>query len=167
MPGPLVSIVVAYDRQRLIGAGGGLPWRLPADLKRFRAITMGKPLLMGRRTYTSIGRPLPGRTSLVLTSKPGFAAPGCIVVPDFATALARARDLHEEVMVIGGAEVYRQALPGAQRMYVTEVDAVLPGDTFFPGFDPEDWSETARETHCRDSEHAYPFAFVVFERKNS
>ena len=160
---PAVAIVVAMDRHRLIGAGGGLPWHLPDDLKRFRAITMGHPILMGRRTWESLGRPLPGRHNIVVTRQAGYVAPGATVVASLDAALTVAAG-EGEAMVIGGATLYAESLPRARRVYLTEVDGVFIGDTWFPALEADDWREVAREPHPADARHACAFSFVVLER---
>lgn len=147
----------------MIGAGNALPWRLPADLRRFRKITMGKPVLMGRKTFESIGRPLPGRINVVITRNPGFTAVGCTVVRSTDEAI-KASAGFQEVMVIGGASFYEQFLPEAGRLYLTLVHAKFEGDTFFPAFDWDDWKEIGREDFVADAETAYPYSFVVLER---
>ncbi len=157
-------LVAALDRARAIGRGNALPWHLPADLKRFKALTLGKPLLMGRKTAQAIGRALPGRLNLVLTR--GAAAPfaGQIVVGSVAEALARADA--PELMVIGGAEVYAQTLAASARLLLTEVDTLVEGaDAFFPAYDAADWRETIREAHPADARHAFGFSFVDLERR--
>ncbi|MEQ8233804.1 MAG: dihydrofolate reductase [Gammaproteobacteria bacterium] len=154
---------MAMDRERTIGRDGTLPWHLPEDLKRFRAITMGKPIIMGRRTHASIGRALPGRRNLVLTRDRDYAAPGCEVCVSLEDALARCADA-PEVMIIGGAAVYRAALARAERLYLTEVDADVGGDVHFPPLDAEAWREVACEPHPRDARNAHDFRFRVLER---
>jgi dihydrofolate reductase len=163
---PLVSLIVAMAQNGVIGLGNSLPWRLPQDLKRFRAFTLGKPVLMGRKTYESIGRPLRGRANLVLTRHRGWCAHGVIAVHSLEEALARAGP-GEELVVIGGAEVYRLVLPLARRIYLTHVHADLPGDTFFPDFDATQWADVECSTHPADDEHAYPVTFVTLERRNA
>lgn len=158
-----VSFVVAYDRRGVIGKDNALPWRIPADMRHVRRLTIGKPLIMGRRTYESIGRPLPDRTSIVLTRDPSFAAEGVLVARTAEEALALAGDA-PEVIVFGGAEVFRRFLPRADRMYVTEIDAEVDGDTFFPEFDRSEWRETERETHEPDAEDPHRYAFITLER---
>lgn len=158
-----ISLVVAMDRKGVIGAGGKLPWHLPADLRRFKQITMGKPILMGRRTHESIGRPLPGRENIVITRDRGYRAPGCTVLHDVESALAHCRDA-EEIMVIGGAELYRQLLPRADRIYLTEVQAEVSGDTHFPEWKRGEWREIAREEVRADESNRYPFALLVLDR---
>jgi dihydrofolate reductase len=156
--------MVAMAHNRVIGRANRLPWHLPRDLRRFKALTLGKPVLMGRRTYESIGRALPGRTNLVLTRDGGWSAPGVTVVHSLAEALERSAGA-QELVVIGGAEVFRLALPLAQRIYLTEVQADVPGDTYFPDFDRTPWTEVERSAHPADSNHAYPLTFVTLERR--
>ncbi|MSQ67399.1 MAG: dihydrofolate reductase [Gammaproteobacteria bacterium] len=158
-----VNIVVALDRQGLIGRDGGLPWRLAADLRRFREITWGHPMIMGRRTHESIGRALPGRLNIVLSHTPDFQARGCVVVPTFAAALAVCCAV-DEVMVVGGVSVYAAALPGARRLFLTEVDTTAVGDTRFPPFDRDDWLEVSRQAHPADESNEHGYSFVVLER---
>lgn len=160
----MLSIVVAYDQRQLIGANGSLPWHLPADLKHFRAITMGKPIVMGRRTHESIGHPLPGRTNIVITSEHGYRSAGCVIANDLDAAVAAARELADEVMVIGGSTLYAATLPGADRIYLTEVHATFDGDVYFPSYDRLRWSETERHDHAADAANPYPYSFVVLDR---
>jgi dihydrofolate reductase len=160
-----LSLVVAMARNGVIGRDGGLPWQLPADLKRFRAITMGKPIVMGRRTHESIGRALPGRRNIVLSREPTYQAADCEVFVSLDAALA-ALSSEAEVMIIGGAVLYAEALPRAARLYLTEVDAELAGDVHFPDFDPAAWHELERDAHGSDASHRYRYSFVVLERIN-
>jgi dihydrofolate reductase len=157
-----IAFVLAYDRNKAIGKDGGLPWRLPDDLKHVREVTIGKPLIMGRRTYESIGRPLPQRTSIVLTRDPAFRPSGVMVARSPDEALAIAGDA-PEVIVFGGAEVFRQFLPIADRIYLTQVDADVGGDTYFD-FDGSDWRVLETTSHPADDRHAYPFHFQTLER---
>jgi dihydrofolate reductase len=161
---PLVSLIVAMANNRVIGRGNALPWRLPADLRRFRSLTLGKPVLMGRRTFESIGRPLTGRVNLVLTRDVDWSAEGTRVVRTLAEALERARDC-PELVAIGGAEVYRLVLPLAHRIYLTQVHADVPGDTFFPAFDPGEWRDVECSAQPADERHAHPLTFVTLERR--
>jgi dihydrofolate reductase len=163
---PLVSLIVAMAQNGVIGRGNSLPWRLPQDLKRFRAFTLGKAVLMGRRTYDSIGRPLKGRANLVLTRDRSWYAHGVIVVHSVEEALAQAGS-SDELVAIGGAQIYRLVLPFARRIYLTHVHADVPGDTFFPDFDPTQWADVECSTHPADDEHAYPVTFVTLERRNA
>jgi len=158
-----VSLVVAVGRGDVIGVGNGLPWKLPDDLRRFKALTMVKPLLMGRKTFDSIGKALPGRANLLLTRDPAFAAPGVVPVHSLEEALEKAAGA-SELMVIGGAEAYRAALPLASRMYMTRVAADVAGDTFFPPWSRDEWRESSRESHAADEQHAFAFEFVTLDR---
>ncbi len=159
----ILSIIVAMDRNRAIGAGGTLPWHLPADLRHFREITMGKPIIMGRRTHESIGRPLPGRDNIVISRNPEFQAPGCRVMGGMAAVLEGLGGV-DEAMVIGGASLYAEALSLADRMYLTEVHAEVVGDVFFPEFDRGRWRELHREHHPADEKNRLPHSFVLLER---
>lgn len=159
-----ISLIVAAAANNVIGKDGTLPWRLPDDLRRFKTITMGKPIVMGRLTYESIGRPLPGRQNIVITRRPGFAAEGCDVVACPADALRAAGDA-EEVIVIGGGEIYRQFLRRADRIYLTRVDAEIEGDTFFPQLDPDEWAVISSESFPADQGREYDYAFEVLERR--
>lgn len=163
MPLPRISIVVAVAENGVIGRANGLPWRLPEDLKHFKAVTMGKPVLMGRRTYESIGRPLPGRRNIVLTRAADWSAPGVEVVHDLATALECAGAV-PEAAVIGGAELFRQTLPLAQRIHLTRVHADIEGDTFMPPIDWSAWREVERTRREPDERNAHPMSFSTLER---
>ena len=159
---PPLSLIVAMDRNRLIGVNGQLPWRLPQDLRHFKALTVGKTVLMGRKTWDSLGRPLPQRDNWVLTRDRGFAPDGCRVFHRLEDALAT--PAQGELMVIGGAELYRQTLPQARRLYLTLVDAELQGDTWFPEYAQLQWREAAREAHAADERHAHPYCFITLDR---
>ncbi|MEA2639542.1 MAG: dihydrofolate reductase [Chloroflexota bacterium] len=158
-----ISLVVAADLDGVIGKDGGLPWRLPADLRRFRAITMGKPIIMGRRTFESIGKPLDGRMNVVLTRSDTPLPEGVLRAGSVDEALRLAGTV-EEVCVIGGGVVFAEALPIADRIYLTTVQAHLAGDTHFPRLDPAEWTEVSREDHDPDEKNALPFSFRVLER---
>jgi dihydrofolate reductase len=162
-PEPEVSVLVAATENGVIGRENGMPWHLPDDLRHFKALTLGKPVLMGRRTFDSIGRPLPGRTNLVLTRAAGWSVPGVTVVPDLESALRVAAGA-PELVVAGGAQVYALALPRATRIYLTRIHAVIDGDTRFPDIDPKAWRETAHELHPADARHAYAMSFITLER---
>src|ERR1700680_2083899 len=163
---PFLSLIVAMAQNGVIGRDNTLPWRLPQDLKRFRAFTLGKPILMGRKTFESIGRPLAGRTNFVLTRDRGWSAAGVTVVHSVEAALAQAAG-SEELVAIGGAEIYRLVLPLARRIYLTHVHADVPGDTFFPEFDAAQWADVECSAHPADERHAYPVTFVTLERRNA
>jgi dihydrofolate reductase len=158
-----IAFVVARDRRGVIGVDGRLPWRLPDDMKHVRELTVGKPLIMGRRTFESIGKPLPNRTNIVLTRDPAFGCEGCLVARTAEDALRLAGDA-PEVIVFGGGGVFAEFLPRADRIYLTEVDAEVSGDTYFPRLDPAEWREVARQTHAADARHPFAFSFVTLER---
>ena len=160
---PLVSIIVAMDRNRLIGSDGRLPWHLPADLRHFKQTTLGKPVVMGRKTYESIGKPLPDRTNIVVTRDDNYQAPGCITSSSLDQAIQSAGNL-EELMIIGGADLYRQAFPRATRLYLTRIDAEFEGDAWFPDFDGNQWKVTAKSDHEVDDRNCFPYSFATLER---
>jgi dihydrofolate reductase len=159
-----VSLIAAMAENRVIGVNNTLPWRLPADLRHFRLITTGHHVIMGRRNYESIGKPLPNRTNIVVTRNPSYRAPGCLVKHSFEDALAAAAD-DPEIFVIGGAEIYRQALGHADRLYLTLVHAQVQGDTYFPQFDEMHWQEVSRERHEPDEKNPHACTFLVYDRK--
>ena len=159
----MISIVVAASENHVIGARGELPWRLPDDLKRFKAVTIGKPIVMGRKTWDSIGRPLPGRQNIVITRQTDFAANGCEVVSAVDEALAVAGDA-AEIMVIGGSQIYDLLLPRAKRLYLTRVHAELEGDAFFPEISDTEWRLVGEEQHPADERNEHAFSFRVYER---
>jgi dihydrofolate reductase len=163
---PLISLIVAMAQNGVIGRDNSLPWRLPEDLKRFRAFTFGKPILMGRKTFESIGQPLAGRTNLVLTRDRSWFAHGVIVVHSVEEALSQAGS-SDELVAIGGAEIYRLVLPFARRIYLTHVHADVPGNITFPEFDPTQWADVEYSSQPADDEHAYPLTFVTLERRNA
>lgn len=162
-----IALVVAHDRNRAIGRAGQLPWQLPDDLKHFKALTMGLPVLMGRRTFESIGRALPGRRNLVLSRNSGVRIAGVEVLPSLATALtAAAGGAAPTLMVIGGGDVYAQALPCAQRIHLTAVDVAVEGaDAWFPALDRAQWQEVRRIHHPADARHAHAFDLVELTRR--
>jgi dihydrofolate reductase len=160
---PRVSLIVAMARNRVIGVNNTLPWHLPADLKHFKALTMGHHIVMGRKTYESIGKPLPGRTSVVVTRNAGYAPPGVITANSLEGAISACGD-ENEIFVIGGAELYRQAIALADRVYLTEIDAQIPGDAYLTELDSKQWRETGREGHMPDEKNAYPYQFVTYDR---
>jgi dihydrofolate reductase len=153
---------------RVIGRDGDMPWHLPADLHHFKRTTLGKPLIMGRKTFASIGRPLPGRTNIIITRNPDFHAEGITVAADFDDALRCAAriakaDGVDEIMVGGGGEIYRRALPHATRIYLTKIGRAIDGDTVFPELDPAQWRESQRDAHPA-TDSAPPYSFVVLDR---
>ena len=162
---PRVTLIVAMTDDGVIGIDGQLPWRLPEDLRRFKAATLGKPVVMGRKTFESIGRPLPQRHNIVLTRQVGFSArdPAVTVVSTLEAALQAAGDV-PEVMIIGGAEIYQLALPLAQRIILTRVHANVQGDTHFSPLDPKAWRVASSESYAADEKHAYSMTFEDLER---
>lgn len=161
-----LSLVLARADNGVIGRGGGLPWRIPDDMRRFKALTMGKPCVMGRKTWDSLPKkPLPGRTNIVITRDESFRAEGAIVVRSLDAAIAQAeQENSEEIMVIGGAEIYRAALPLANRIHLTEVHGAFDGDVAMPPFDAAQWREVAREDHASSDPAAIGFSYVTLER---
>ena len=157
------SLVVAMSENGVIGRDNRLPWRLPDDLAYFKRVTMGHPVVMGRRTWQSIGKPLPGRTNIVVTHDRAFEAPGCVVAHSLEEAW-RAAGEADEVCVIGGTSLFAETLPVADVIHLTEVEADVEGDTYFPDFDRSAWRETEVARHAADARHAYPFRIVRLER---
>ena len=150
-------------RNRVIGANGGIPWHLPDELKLFKQLTMGHHMIMGRKTWESIGKLLPGRTSVVVTRDPGYRAPGAIVAHSLDEGVAAAAG-DSEIFVIGGAEIFAQALPRAGRLYLTTVDAAPEGDTYMPEFDQAQWRVVSAQTHPSDGRHPHAYHHEVYER---
>lgn len=161
---PLVSMVVAATENNVIGRDNGMPWHLPDDLKYFKARTMGKPMLMGRKTFESIGKPLPGRTSVVMTRDLAWKADGVVVVRSLDEALAWAANA-PELCVVGGAEIFRLAWPHAKRLFLTRIHANIEGDTFFPMIDASEWREVDRVEHPVDERHAHAMSFITLDRR--
>jgi dihydrofolate reductase len=160
----IVSLIAAMDRNRLIGDNNQLPWHLPADFAHFKSVTMGKPIIMGRKTFESIGKPLPGRTNIVLSRNPDSCFEGVECVTSFEDAVSVVPDA-EELMVIGGSTVYEMLMPEADRMYLTFVEAEFDGDAWFPDFDKNQWCESSSESRPADDKNAYDCRFVTFEKK--
>ena len=161
-----ISLVAAMGLKRVIGKDNAMPWHLPADLRRFKQITMGKPIIMGRRTFESIGRALPGRYNIVITRDMGYKAQGATVVHSSGEALVAAGDV-DEVMIIGGQSLYEEFLPRADTLYITLIEAHVEGDTFFPEYSRADWEEISRESHDADAKNPYPYTFVVLRQRES
>jgi len=159
----MLSIIVAVADNGVIGSGNQLPWRLPDDLKRFKALSLGKPIVMGRKTFDSIGRPLPGRLNVVISRQPGLAIPGCTVVTSIDEAIAAAQPA-PEIVIVGGADIYRQVLPQVQVIHLTRVHAHIEGDVMFPKLQEHEWREVAKEYHPADERHAHAFTFSTLER---
>jgi dihydrofolate reductase len=162
-----ISIIVALDEGHVIGNEGGMPWHLPADIKFFKSVTMGKPIIMGRSTFESIGKPLPGRTNIVVTRKKDFQAPGCRLAHSIDEALAIAEEeAADEAMIIGGGAIYEQTLDRTDRLYMTHIGAHLIGDTHFPAINLEEWEEISRSEHAADGDNPFDLTFVVLDRKH-
>ena len=159
----LISLIVAYSKNRTIGKNNQLPWHLPADLKRFKQITLGKPIVMGRKTFESIGRPLPDRRNIVI-SRGDKKFEGCELFSSLEAALLALKN-ETEIMIIGGATLFAQALPFAQKIYATEIDADIEGDTFFPEIDKDAWEIISEEVHLPDEKNQYLFKFRTIQRK--
>ncbi len=164
-----LAVIVAAAENGVIGRNNALPWHLPQDLRYFKRVTMGKPIVMGRKTFESIGRPLPGRTNIVITRNPDFTAEGVRVVASLDEALRLAGDIAridgaQELVVIGGVEIYKASIPRADRLYITEVHASVKGDAFLPEIDWEHWREVGREHHGASDANPYEYSFVVYNR---
>lgn len=162
-----IALITAMDGNRLIGRNNQLPWRLPADLKHFRQVTFGKPVIMGRSTFESIGAPLDGRRNIVLTRDKTFSAEGCYVVHSLAAAFDAATPA-PEVMIIGGSQIYAQFLPLADRLYVTRIEGqTFEGDAWFPQIDEQVWRVSDQQSHLADEKNPYAYTFLIYQRRNS
>lgn len=164
-----LAAIVAQAQNRVIGNQNRLPWHLPEDLKYFKSVTLGKPIIMGRKTYESIGRPLPGRTNIVVTRDPDYHREGIEVVHSLEQAVERAEQIvlingGDEALVIGGAELYAQALPKVGRLYLTQVHAEVEGDAYFPAFDPAEWYQSGRQDYASSGCNPFDYSFIVLER---
>jgi dihydrofolate reductase len=163
-----ISLIAALSRNLVIGRNNDLPWHLPDDMKYFMQTTKGHYVIMGRKNYDSIPekfRPLPNRTNIVVTRQQGLKLPNCTVVHSLEEAVAIAREAGEkELFIIGGAAIYQLGMPLANRLYLTEIDATIDGDTYFPEFQKSLWKEVSRQHHPTDDRHAFPFDFVIYER---
>lgn len=160
----MISLMVAHDPNRVMGINNDLPWHIPEDLQYFKAKTMGKAMVMGRKTYESIGRPLPGRLSIVITRDPAYtAAEGVVIVHDLNEAIERAKKYADEVMIIGGAEIFKLSMEIADRLYITEIHEEFDGDTFFPTYD-KDWILT-EETAVMTSKTGTTFSYLIYDKK--
>ena len=161
-----ISLIVAMASNRVIGLNNKMPWHLSADLKKFKKITMGSPVLMGRKTYESIGKPLPGRTNIVISRNLEYRQDGCLVVNDLNTALKKGCENAGEIFVIGGSDLYAAILPIANAIYLTIINREFEGDTFFPDIDLNDWSEVEREDIKDDPDAAFSYSFLKLEKAN-
>lgn len=159
-----LSIIVAMDDKQLIGKDNALPWHLPADLSYFKKTTTGKTVLMGRKTYESIGFPLPNRRNIIVSRNPDFQAKGCEVISNIDAALALAKN-DNEVMIMGGASFYEQMFPTVDRLYITQIEGKFEGDAYFPSFNRDDFTETFRESHTPDEKNKHTYCFTILDRK--
>ena len=159
-----IALIVAMASNRAIGLNNQLPWHLSADLNRFKKITLGSPILMGRKTYESIGRPLPGRTNIIVTRNPAYRQDGCLIFNEVETTLTHCCQSAEILFVIGGSALYEAMLPLADTLYVTEIKKEFPGDTFFPELDRADWLEVEREDINDDPDAAFSYSFLKLEK---
>jgi dihydrofolate reductase len=159
-----LSIIVAFDQNRLIGHSNQLPWHLPADLKHFKNITMGHFMIMGRKTFDSIGKPLPGRTSVIITRQKDYIQEGCVVVNSMNDAL-KACEGQSEAFIIGGAQIFECAMPLASKLYITQIHHHFEGDTWFPEISSNEWELTSEEHHQADEKNAWPYSFQEYRRK--
>lgn len=162
-----ISIVVAVAENGVIGAKNRLPWHLPADLARFKKITTGHHIIMGRKTHESIGKVLPGRVNIIITRNPNYKSKGAIIVNSLEKALSKAeKSGEEEAFIIGGVQIFEEALPLADRIYMTKIKAKFPGDTYFPEFQKSEWKVVLRKTFGPDGKNAYPYEFLILERSH-
>lgn len=160
----VISMVFAMDKNRTIGSNNQLPWRLPADLAYFKKVTMGHPVVMGRKTHESIGKPLPGRQNVILTKNREYSSEGCIIVHSVEDVLHRFQK-EAEVCIIGGSEIFKLFLPTANRLHITHIDYEFDGDAFFPEIHPEEWVEVSRKQGVTDEKNPYTYFFVVYDKK--
>lgn len=159
----MISLIAAMGKYNVIGNQGKMPWHLPADLQHFKKLTLNKTVIMGRKTFESIGKPLPSRTNIILTSDRSFSPPDCVLVHSFEDAL-RVIHPHKETMIIGGNTLYTQFMPFASRLFLTLIPHVFTGDTFFPAWNPQEWQETSRNDHQADEKNSYNYSFIVLDR---
>ncbi|WP_078546272.1 dihydrofolate reductase [Litchfieldia alkalitelluris] len=159
----MISLLVAMDKNRLIGKDNLLPWHLPADLAYFKRVTMGHTIVMGRKTYESIGRPLPGRENIIVTRNPSYKMDGCTIINSIE-AIKNLSDSNDELFVIGGSEIFREVFTFADRLYITEIDDEFEGDTYFPEFSLKDWTLISKDQGKKDEKNPYDYYFCVYER---
>lgn len=159
-----ISLIVAMASNRIIGINNQMPWHLSADLKKFKQITMGSPILMGRKTYESIGRPLPGRTNVIISRNPDYRQAGCLVFNDIEQAIVHCCQNHDEIFFIGGADLYQTMLPRAKTIYLTEIKQAFAGDSFFPEIDAAAWTEVEREDIDDDPDVLFSYSFLKLEK---
>lgn len=161
----MISLIWAMDENRVIGYHNQLPWRLPEDLKFFKRVTMGHPIMMGRKTFESIGKPLPGRENIIVTRDESYQKDGCAVMNSIEGFMDYAKGKEEEIFVIGGAEIFKEVLPKADKLYLTMIHHQFEGDTFFPVFDIEKWELESREIGLKDEKNTYDYEFLIYKRK--
>ncbi|WP_096202527.1 dihydrofolate reductase [Bacillus sp. FJAT-45350] len=162
----MISFIVAMDTNRVIGKDNDLPWKLPADLAYFKKVTMGNPILMGRKTHESIGRPLPGRDNIIITRNENYEAEGCIVVHSTEEIKKLEQERSDEIFVIGGAEIFKETLPIADKLYITLIHEEFDGDTFFPEIDMKQWKLISSEKGIVDEKNIHEHEFLIYERKS-
>nr|WP_304219848.1 dihydrofolate reductase [Fredinandcohnia onubensis] len=160
----MISLLVAMDKNQLIGKDNDLPWRLPADLAYFKRVTMGHPIIMGRKTYDSIGRPLPGRENIIVTRDTSYEAEGCKVIHSIEEIVKMNEQTDQELFVIGGAEIFKEILPHSDRLYITEINEEFKGDTYFPAFDKVEWKVISEEKGIKNEKNPYDYTFLVYEK---
>lgn len=160
----MISLLVAMDKNQLIGKDNDLPWRLPADLAYFKRVTMGHPIIMGRKTYDSIGRPLPGRENIIVTRDTSYKAEGCKVIHSIEEIVKMNQQTDQELFVIGGAEIFKEILPHSDRLYITEINEGFDGDTYFPTFDKAKWKVISKEQGIKNEKNPYDYTFLVYEK---
>lgn len=162
----MIASIFAMSANRVIGKDNQLPWHLPADLKYFKAVTVGHPIIMGRKTFESIGKPLPQRTSIIITRQPDYKQDGCIIVNSVTDAIRKAQKIHDNIFIIGGAEVLRQALPYIDTMYLTLIHQDFEGDTFYPEVNPQEWAAVKRQDFEPDEKNKYAYSFITLQRSS-
>ncbi|PSR54220.1 dihydrofolate reductase [Adhaeribacter arboris] len=160
----MIASIFAMSENRVIGYHNQLPWHLPADLKYFKSVTTGHPIIMGRKTFESIGKPLPQRTSVIITRQPDYSQPGCLVVNNVAAAIETAQKINNDIFIIGGAEILQQALPYIDTMFLTLIHEKFTGDTFYPEINSADWQEVSRQDFEPDEKNKYAYSFIKLQR---
>lgn len=161
----MISFIVAMDRNRVIGRDNQLPWHLPEDLKFFKRTTMGHTIAMGRKTHESIGRVLPGRENIVITRRPGYQSEGCTIFTSVEDFAVYSREQKNEIFVIGGAEIFKETFPYADRLYITYIDEVFEGDTYFPEFPLKEWELVSCQQGIKDEKNPYDYEFRIYQRR--
>ena len=163
----MISYIVAMDKNRVIGKDNQLPWHLPADLKFFKKVTMGHPIVMGRKTHESIGKPLPGRENIILTRNQTYKSEGCSVIHSVEELNRLVEEKNEEVFVIGGAELFKATFAHVDRLYITKIEHEFEGDTYFPDFKESDWKIISQEKGIKDEKNPYDYSFIIYEREGA